>query len=573
LTVISFAVIFLQRLGINSQHLKALLVVYLKQDFRSGKSFLQTSAKEYATSNLALLSMLGMYVFVGSTTAIFALTKIDLFLYSLVASSVTLFIVALAVIAESGNVIFNETEPDIIGHLPVNSRTVFAAKVMNIFLFTLLLAAAANILPTIAGVFVTGSSPLFLIAHPLSAILSALFATMLVLTSYGLLMRYIDKERFNNFIAYAQTGFSMFLILGYQLMPRLVEKYQLETNPASRKYFLLYPPAWFSGVTLVVMGRVDRLSLALASLALISLAIISFVALRKVAAGYSSFAARLAFDISTRIGKSKTASAALSSKAVRDDLTSRASFVETLKVFFLRSSVERAVFDLVGIYLRRDREIKVRLYPSFSYLIMFPLIGIFTGGLSDPFVGQDFVLNTIIGAAMIPFVASVAAEAIQFSEHYQAAYIFRAAPVANLSDIHRGLRKAAQAYVALPGALILLLLYTVLWQNPFHAFLIIAPWLVLTPALMMFPFIRREFLPLSRKYKKGQQSARSMGIFFLSFFFIVIVSAAQNFSIQGTIPYWLFLTGVLVVSSILYFTIRKISGEVRPLLPAATVND
>ncbi len=565
--------IFLQRLGINSQHLKALLVVYLKQDFRGGKSFLQTSAKEYATSNLALLSMLGMYVFVGSTTAIFALTRIDLFLYSLVASSVTLFIVALAVVAESGNIIFNETEPDIIGHLPVNSRTVFAAKVLNIFLFTLLLAAAANILPTIAGVFVTGSNALFLIAHPVSAILSALFATMLVLTSYGLLMRYIDKERFNNFIAYAQTGFSMFLILGYQLMPRLVEKYQLEANPASHKYFLFFPSAWFSGVTLVIMGKVDWLSLALASLALISLVIISVVALRKVAAGYSTFAAQLAFDTTARIGKSKNDRATVPPTAGRENRTSRASLIETLKVFFLRSSVERAVFDLVGIYLKRDREIKVRLYPSFSYLIMFPLIGIFTGGLADPFVDQDFVFNTIIGAAMIPFVASVAAEAILFSEHYQASYIFRAAPVASLSDIHRGLRKATQVYVALPGALILLLLYTVLWQNLFHAFLVIAPWLILTPALMMFPFIGREFLPLSRKYQKGQQSARTMFIFFLSFFFITIVSAVQNFSIQGIIPYWLFLTGVLAVSSILYFTIRKLSGEVRPLLPSATAND
>src|SRR5215212_3473584 len=160
----------LQRLGINTQHLKALLVVYLKQDFRSGKSFLQNNTKEYATSNLALLSMLGMYIFVGLTTAIFAFTKPDVFIYSVVASSITLFIVALAVIAESGNVIFNETEPDIIGHLPVNSRTVFAAKVLNIFFFTLLLATAANILPTIAGVFVKGSNILFLLAHSLSAI-------------------------------------------------------------------------------------------------------------------------------------------------------------------------------------------------------------------------------------------------------------------------------------------------------------------------------------------------------------------------------------------------------------------
>lgn len=562
---------FLQRLGINPRHLKALLTVYFKQDFRSSKSFLQNSAKEYATSNLALLSMLGMYMFVGFTTAIFAFTRPDIFIYSLIASSVTLFIVALAVVTESGNVIFNETEPDIIGHLPVSSRTLFAAKVLNIFFFTLLLTIAANLLPVIAGVFVRGSGLLFLLAHSLSATLSALFATMLVLTSYGLLMRFVGKERFNNFIAYAQTGFSIFLILGYQVMPRLVERYELQANPANHKYLLLYPPAWFTGVTLVIMGRVDWLSLSFAALALLSLLLVSFVGLRKVAAGYTAFASQLAYDMNTRPGK--TARPAAVSQTAKQKPDTRPAFSSTLKAFFLRSPMERAVFDLVATYLKRDREIKVRLYPSFAYLIMFPLIGLVTGGLADPFVNKEFMINTIIGAAMIPFVASVSAEAVLFSEHYQAAYIFRAAPVANLGDIHKGLRKAAQVYIALPGALILLVLYTLLWRNFLHAFLLILPWLILTPAIMMFTFIRREFLPLSRKYQKGQQSARSMLIFILSFFCIVVMSAVQNFSIEGVIPYWMFVAGVLAVSVILYFLLRKISGEVRPLLPAAILNE
>jgi ABC-2 type transport system permease protein len=558
----------LQPLGINPQHLKALLTVYFKQDFRSGKSFLQTSAREYATSNLALLSLLGMYIFVGFTTAMFALTRPDIFIYSLLASSITLFIVTLAVVTESGNVIFNETEPDILGHLPISSRTLFAAKVLNIFFFTLLITAATNLLPAIAGIFVKGSGLLFLLAHGLTAILAALFATMLVLTCYGLLMRFVNKERFNNFIAYAQTGFSVFLILGYQILPRLIESSQLQTSAANRKYFLLCPPAWFTGVTLVIMGRVDWLSLAFAALALISLLLLTFVGLRKVATGYSGFASRLAYDANMQIGRSESSSA-----GPRVAASGRRSPLHGLKTLILRRPVERAVFELVAIYLKRDREIKVRIYPSFAYLIMFPLIGLVTGGLDDPFDNQGFMFNTIIGAAMIPFVASVAAEAILFSEHYQAAYLFRAAPVANLGDIHRGLRKAAQFYIALPGALLLLILYTLLWRNLLHAFLLIAPWLMLTPAIMMFSFIRREFLPLSRKYRKGQQSARSMLLFILTFFCIIVISTVQNFSIQGLLPYWMFLAGVLAVSTILYFLLARLSGETRPLLPAATLGE
>lgn len=560
---------FSDKFGINSRQLKTLLVVYLKQDFRSGKSFLQTGAKDYAASNKTLLAMLGMYVFVGLSTSLFAFARADIFIYSLVATSVTLFIVALAVVSESGNVIFNEAEPDVIGHLPINSRTLFAAKVLNIFLFTLLLATAANILPTFAGVFVKDSNVFFILAHIISAILAALFATMLVVTSYGLLMRFVDKERFNNLVAYAQTGIAMFLILGYQLLPRLVDKYQLEINGASRKYFLLYPPAWFSGITLLIMGKGDWLAVALASLALISLAILSFIAWRKLAAGYVAFAAQLAYDSTAAVNKNKKTES-LAAKTVGRN---QASVIEKFEAFFLRKPVERAVFDLVKTYLKRDREIKVRLYPSFSYLIMFPLIGLFSGGLPDPFLNQRFLFNSLIGAAMIPFVASVAVGVLLFSEHYQAAYIFRAAPVQSLGDIHGGLRKAAFCFVAIPGALLLLVLYTILWRDVFHALFLIAPWLALTPAMMMVSFIRRELLPLSRKYKKGEQSARSTITIFGTFFCLAIVGTVQNFSLQGRFPYWLFFTGILAFSALSYFLLHKISGESRPLPTETTPNE
>ncbi|MBI3651185.1 MAG: hypothetical protein HY231_09085 [Acidobacteria bacterium] len=554
---------------INLQQLKVLLVVYLKQDFRSGKSFLQNDAKEFAASNLALLSMLGMYVFVGFSTAIFAFTGADLFLYSVVAISVTLFLVALAIVAESSNVIFNETEPDIIGHLPINSATLFAAKVVNIFIFTLLLALAANLLPTIAGVWSQGSNYFFPVAHLIAAISAAFFSTTLVMTSYGLLMRYISKERFNNFIAYAQTGLSMFLILGYQLLPRLMDKNRFALPPASRKFLLFYPPAWFSGLALVLMGTINWFSLSLAALALISLAFFTFLALRKVAAGYAAFVSQLAYDSNVRTGK-KPSEAEI---AAPNRKHNRALLRHSLKTFLLRSPVERAAFDLVSTYLKRDREIKTRLYPSFAYLIMFPLIGIFTGGLADPFLSNEFIFHALAGAAMIPFVASVAAETVIFSEHYQAAYIFRVAPIPSLSHIHRGLRKATQVYVALPGAVILTILYSFLWKNFLHAVLLLAPWVILTPAIMMFSFFRREFLPLSRKYRKGQQSARLTMLFFASFFCIMLVGTVQSLSIKGTLSYRYFLLGTLVFSALIYFVLRKLSGEMRPLLAAKTLDE
>lgn len=550
---------FLDKFGIDSRQLRTLFVVYFKQDFRGGKSVFQQGKKDYVTSNTAVLSLLGLYLTTGLFIGVAAFIS-NVLIFSIITISYTFFIVALTIIAESGNVIFNENEPDIIGHLPVTSRTLFAAKVLNLFSFTALLAAAINLFPSVMGIWAKGSNALFPAAHLVAALGVAMFSTALVVTGYGLLMRYVNKERFNNIIAYAQGALTIFFILGYQLLPRLVEDGGAALNEADPTYFLFYPPAWFSGVAMLIVGRVNWLSLALAALAALSLVLLVTLALRKVSAGYTSFVSALAHDAGGVKPKAERR---------RKRATPSLSFVSRVKAAALREPVERAVFDLVSTYLRRDREVKVRLYPTFAYLLMFPVIGLFSGGLPDPFGDPDSktIFQTLAGAAMIPFIAMSAVETVVFSEHYAAAYIFRVAPVGSRGGIHSGLRKAILAYVAIPGVVILLAMYGVIWKNLAHAALVLLPWLLLTPAMMLIPFIRRERLPLARKYQKGQQSARSMFLFMGVFLFFFLAGGVQSFSLSGGFSYYLFLAGITFFALLLHFVLHKASGESTPLGP------
>ena len=105
---------------------------------------------------------------------------------------------------------------------------------------------------------------------------------------------------------------------------------------------------------------------------------------------------------------------------------------------------------------------------------------------------------------MIPFVGLTAVEGLVFSEHYHAAHIFLVVPIAKLADVHRGFRKALLMAVALPGYLVLYLLYSVLWENPWHALLLLSPWMMITPVAMMTPMniahtSHRPRSPLARR--------------------------------------------------------------------------
>src|SRR5205085_1013387 len=164
----------LARYDVDARQLATLVGVYLKQDLRGGRAVLQFSPREYVRGNLALLMLLGMYVFTGFVMGLMVFaTDIDALHFSVIIHTFTLLIVALAILAESGNVIFNEREVDILGHLPISSRTYFAAKVLNLFVFTSLLAAAANLFPALFGWRAAGANLLFLPAHALASLLDA----------------------------------------------------------------------------------------------------------------------------------------------------------------------------------------------------------------------------------------------------------------------------------------------------------------------------------------------------------------------------------------------------------------
>lgn len=549
------------RYGIDSRQVMTLLIVYLKQDLRGGKAFAQFGTREYISSNWALLTVVGMHLMLGVFLVLFVFMGADIFLYSMLALTTTMFVVALAILAESGNVMFNESELDVIGHLPITSRTYFMAKTLNLFTFTLLLAASVNLLPAIAGVWAARSNAAFFFAHAVSATLVAMFATALVVVCYGLLMRYVSRERLDNIIAYCQVALALFFMLGYQLIPRLMDLEHINITGQFRWQYLLFPPAWFSGVAMLLMGNIERTSIALAAIGLLVLTVLGAIAMRKVALGYSSFITELAYGS----GQSEVASRPREQPGGAPTGGQRREYLRALRSFYLPRPVERAVFDLVGIYLRRNREIKVRLYPSLAYFIFFPVLAVFTEGLPDPFTGSGFTFYSLMSAAIICIIAITAVEALYFSEHYNAAYIFSVTPISNVGEIHSGFRKAIFAYLAAPLFIILAIIYSVLWRSPLHALLVIAPWAIIAPNMLMIPFLLREVLPLSRKYQKGQQSARNISIFILCFAGLAVAAPLQLLSIKGYFPYWLFMTCVAVVSAIVYPLLRLIAREARPL--------
>ena len=114
--------------------------------------------------------------------------------------------------------------------------------------------------------------------------------------------------------------------------------------------------------------------------------------------------------------------------------------------YLTRPRVERASFLLCAAYLIRDRDVKLRVYPGVAPMMMMPIIMLLPrGGANVP--GGFMVAFAGAYLGMIPLLA---VGILKYSQTWQAADVFRVAPMAGPSPLYEGLRKAVLVILTLP---------------------------------------------------------------------------------------------------------------------------
>src|SRR6185295_8371922 len=166
------------------------------------------------------------------------------------------------------------------------------AKTLNLIAFTLVLATALNLFPTFFGLYIRGAAPWFPVIHLLSMTGLCVFCASAVVCVYGLVIKFLDREKFDNFAAWSQVAMSIMFIGGYQVVPRLLQRFEgLSLRPYARYLFPL-PPAWFAGFDSSVAGDLPFGAL----LALIGFGVtiaLAYIAIGKLSPSYGEGLAKI----------------------------------------------------------------------------------------------------------------------------------------------------------------------------------------------------------------------------------------------------------------------------------------
>jgi ABC-2 type transport system permease protein len=524
---------FLGRWGVDALQYHHLLQCSLKMDFRSTNPLM----KGRSETKSALRQTAWMNLFFGGFMSILLAFTADAFFFTVLMIGYAMAMLAMMILMEFGLVVVSPDDYLILAHRPISSRTFFAVRFSNLMFYVLILSLSLNAAPTLLGTFCRDSRWFFPPVYLAVSTAAAVFTAGVVIALYGLFMRWVHYERLKDLLVYCQIVFSFLFFFGYQMVPRLAQTARATgIEQFTHGWGVLFPSVWFAGLLELGLGRWSWESLLTGGMALLMMALVMPWLFRAISLDYSE-----------QVGRMMTASG----KSVRTKRAGAAKETWTgwLTRLLCRDVEERAFFGFIVTMLRRNRQLKMQLYPNFGIMIAMLVLAVLDRKhLSDPFSGQGGGNMAISFSAMAFMFGGMGLAAIlPYSDEYAGAWLFQTAPLAKAQMILKAVKKATVLFFFMPLLLLTILIFSFLWPVlhavEFGLFGLLIGLTVLQLALLKF----RGF-PFSKKPEKGAQSGRFVLVMMISAFTLIFLFPLL---LLGSQPVLIFVFAAMLLFNLL----------------------
>jgi hypothetical protein len=463
------------------------------------------------------------------------------FALSLYLHGMTLVFLGMFVASSAGEVLFNKQEADILLHRPVTPKAMLWAKVTVLVQISLWLAIAFNLVGMIIGIKTSNGGWLFPAAHLLSTALQALFCTGFIVVTYQLCLRWFGRERLEGLMTTVQIVMAIAVVLGGQIVPQLLRRFgtTMHFNVGSW-WVALLPPAWFAGIDDALAGDGMRGSWILAGFGATITTAVLWLAFEKLARSYETGLQVLGETSSVRAERR------------RARWLARVVNAAPLR-WWLRNSVARGAFLLVGAYLFRDRETKLRIYPGIAPMMVMPFIfllqGRAVGNYAAAFSGTYLGLVPMLGLTML-----------RYSQQWQASDLFRLAPVDGPAAFCHGARRAVLFFLGFPALMVFGVILWLIHKNS-ASLLLLLPGMIALPIYALIPCLGGKAVPLSLPTEEAKPAGQGVRMMIVTFVSLPLAGIATWAWSNGWF-WWLILIESVIAAG-LYVGLRSQISRVR----------
>lgn len=537
-------VLFLSKMlasqGVDFEKLKIITETKITMDRR--RVYLNWRQKQQKENSNPLLITLLLYGLFGLFAGLMVFAIESLIPCMIFIHSYLLFMMTMTMITDFSSVLLDTTDNQVILPRPVNSRTLFIARMVHILVyllqFTIALASIPVVFIFIRFGLLTGIASIFTL---LLTVALAVFVTYLL---YALILRFSNEQKVKDIVGYFQIFMTVFFAIGFQVIPRLTNFSALAPLFQVHWYSYLLPPVWMA-MTLesIQLMYLDSTHLIMICLAL-SVPVLTFWwMIRYLAPSFAKKIATLGNDSSP------------SKKSRQLTRQQPTHLSEQLSAVFCSSKTEAAAFETVWKITGRDKGFKLQFYPSLAYLLVFIFIFVFKSGQD-----LDTLWKNLPGTKMFLFFVYLPMFSIsnsrifvEFNENFQASWIYQSTPVARPGEIISGGLKALLSKF-------FILVYLLLFAFAFHVWGVdIVDDFVLglfnnVLIFLVTAHLAEHYLPFSRQQNTKQQTGR----FAQALMQMVIIAALVGLHYLVIKTNWLIYCLIPVAAAACWFLFKKI---------------
>ncbi len=440
---------------INRHQLRTLIQVGIKQNWRGATNPFEPTADKKATVGFPGLAIwVGLNLFLSFALGGMILAISDFFISLVLSSFLAMTIVSMQVLMEFGNIIIIPDDFHIIGPRPVNSKTFFISKLIQLIYFVSLLSLAISIIPSFFALAKTESilSPVALI---LQFWICNLFASFLMMTIYTLIMKKTDRSRLERILGYVQLVMMILIMSGSFIFAQLFREYFMGADLSAALWVKLLPTYWFASPYKLISSGWDFLTFTFACGALILLIIISRVAFSYLSLSYADSLSRIPSNLESK---------------QRNYLPR---FVVSLWNRYARPE-DKALLMITRANFKHDAKFRLGIMSFLPILLIYGAIGIREAGDGifnplNPIEGTAEIPNLLFGFA-VSFFPLVIMSAMHSSKSWESAWVYFSTPMDRVRMV-QSVGRIIILIITFPFGVGLFLIYLYFFKNPLDAFL------------------------------------------------------------------------------------------------------
>lgn len=521
----------LERFGCDYPLLREILKVKLTMDRRRVPTIMnnarQNKQREGERNNF--VRSLWIYALMGLILLPFILMNEDYLFQMSIAFAILMFLVMTSMISDFSSVLLDVRDRAIIATKPVPAKTISFARAIHVIIYLAILTGTLAG-PGLIGALIRHGIGFFLLFLA-TVVLLDMFVLVVTALLYLLILNVFDGERLKDMINYVQIALSIVMLVGYQLVGRSFGALQTHIAFHASWWQIFVPPFWFGAVFTWLQAGSYNVEIIILSILALIVPCSLFALYIPLMPAFEQRLEKLAEDSQQKKKRGMT-------------------LLPWMSRLVCQTEEEQAFFQFSSRMMGKEREFKLKVYPSLGLSIVFPLIFIynsaFSNGQHSPPNGKSYLYIYTV-ALMIPTVVSM----LKHSGKYKAAWIYQVAPVSKLSSVYRGTMKAFLVRLFLPAFIIESIIFTAIFGFQVIPQLLVAFLSILIYSVICFRVLDRH-LPFSQPFEVIASNKRYM-IFVLIVSMVILALVHLAFTL---LPFGIYIyLAILIVLNALAWTL------------------